>query len=270
MRKLGILLFLLLPASAQSFFGLGVEDRHVFSHGQALPSGLWWGVGLDHNGEWSARLYLRRGGRVNPISLLLSPVGGLPGSYYGGLQLEGGYLPGPEGVYAPFQVAASALAGLEIYLGDQWALFLEALSPLYGPTGPRAGSGLRYYLSGREVHTAVSGTSFRLYLDTMPAWGSQPSLGLAYERDSWALWFRFWFGSPGVGGHVYLEDFLLGAGVGFGGHFGRPVWPTFYAGYRFPLGEALEGQFRLEIPVVSELILALGLIAPRFVLVFPL
>ena len=62
MRKLGILLFLFLPTSAQSFLGLGVEDRHVFSYGQASPSGLWWGVGLDHNGEWSARLYLRRGG----------------------------------------------------------------------------------------------------------------------------------------------------------------------------------------------------------------
>ena len=119
MWKLVLFLFLLLPASAQSFFGLGVEDRHVFSHGQASPAGLWWGVGLDHNGEWSARLYLRRGGLVNPMSLLLSPLGGLPGSYYGGLQLEGGYLPGPEGVYAPFQVAASALAGLEIYLGNQ-------------------------------------------------------------------------------------------------------------------------------------------------------
>jgi hypothetical protein len=93
---------------------------------------------------------LWRGGLVNPISCFFRS-GGLPGSYYGGLQLEGGYLPGPEGVYAPFQVAASALAGLEIYLGDQWALFLEALGPLYGPTGARAGSGLRYYLSEAVV-----------------------------------------------------------------------------------------------------------------------
>jgi hypothetical protein len=186
MWKLVLFLFLFLPASAQSFFGLGVEDRHVFSHGQASPAGRWWGVGLDHDGEWSARLYLRRGGLVNPINLLLSPLGGLPGSYYGGLQLDGGYLPGPEGVYAPFQVAASALAGLEIYLGDQWALFLEALGPLYGPTGARAGLGLRYYLSGRELYTAASGAPFRLYLDTMPAWGGQPILGLAYEIPSCA------------------------------------------------------------------------------------
>jgi hypothetical protein len=270
MWKLVLFLFLLLPASAQSFFGLGVEDRHVFSHGQASPAGLWWGVGLDHDGEWSARLYLRRGGLVNPISLLLSPLGGLPGSYYGGLQLEGGYLPGPEGVYAPFQVAASALAGLEIYLGEQWALFLEALGPLYGPTGARAGSGLRYYLSGRELYTAASGAPFRLYLDTMPAWGGQPILGLAYEMGSWAFWFRLWRGSPGVGGHVYLEDFLLGAGMGFGGPFSRPIWPVLNTGYRFPLGEALEGQVRLEIPLVPEAILALPLYAPRFVLAFPL
>ena len=80
MWKLVLFLFLLLPASAQSFFGLGVEDRHVFSYGQASPAGLWWGVGLDHNGEWSARLYLRRGGLVNPFGLPLSPLGGLPGS----------------------------------------------------------------------------------------------------------------------------------------------------------------------------------------------
>ena len=58
--------------------------------------------------------------------------------------------------------------------------------------------------------------------------------------------------------------------MGFGGLLGRPVWPAFYGGYRFPLGEALEGQFRLEIPVVPEAILFLGLLAPRFVLVFPL
>jgi hypothetical protein len=69
---------------------------------------------------------------------------------------------------------------------------------------------------------------------------------------------------------VYLEDFLLGAGMGFGGPFSKPIWPALYAGYRFPLGEALEGQVRLEIPLVPEAILALPLYAPRFVLAFPL
>jgi hypothetical protein len=45
MWKLVLFLFLLLPASAQSFFGLGVEDRHVFSTARPrlLVSGGEWG-----------------------------------------------------------------------------------------------------------------------------------------------------------------------------------------------------------------------------------
>ncbi len=218
------------------------------------------------------RLYLRRSGPVNPIDPLLFSLLGFPGAYYGGVQLEGGYLPQPEPVYAPLQVAASAVVGLEAYLGDRWALFLEALEPFYGPAGARAGLGLRYYLSGREVYTPTSGSNnpFRVFVDTMPNWGGRPALGLAYEQGSWALWFRVWLRSPGAGVHVYLDRFLLGGGVGFGGLWDRPLWPTFYVGYRFPLGEALEGQLRLEVPVVPEAIMALGVIAPRFVLVFPL
>ncbi|BFH75135.1 hypothetical protein TthTF19_02900 [Thermus thermophilus] len=85
MRRWSALFLFLALVQAQSFFGLGAVDRNVFGFGQAFPAGLWWRVGVDHNLEASAHLYLRRGGVEDP---LLGP--GFPGAYYLGLGVEGG------------------------------------------------------------------------------------------------------------------------------------------------------------------------------------
>lgn len=233
-------LALLSLAQAQTFFSLSAVDRSLFAFGQALPGGVWWRVGVDHNLEGSAYLYLRRGGVVDP---LLGALGlGFPGAYYLGLGVEGG----------PSGAQPSGLLGLEAFLGESFALFLEGMAPLYGPGGGHFGLGLRYYPSGREVFTPSLDPQgrFRLYVP-FPA-GLPLTPALAYEEGGYALWLGGWacagFGAlfPALGAQAYLGDAFLGLGLG---HLTGDAWMAFpYLGYRFPLGEGVEGQVRLQAP----------------------
>lgn len=251
-------------AFAQSFLGLVVEDRGLLSYGQASVRGYWFRLGADHNLEWSAHAYLRRGGVTNPLLPALGVVGlGWPGAYYAGLGLEGGNLPGPEGGYAPLRVGLSALWGMELYLGDRWALVLEALAPLYGPAGARAGFGVRYYPSGREAYTEWEGGNWRLYASGVGVGSFLPLLALAYEGEGWALWatpqltlplwgdaFPLGFGLQ-AGGHAYLGSFYLGLQGGFVWGMG-PLYVGPYLGYRVALGPGLEGRLALLWPAVFD------------------
>ncbi|WP_347241199.1 hypothetical protein [Thermus sp.] len=237
-----VALFALLSlAQAQFFFGLSAVDRSVFSLGGALFGGVWGRVGVDHNLEYSAHLYLRRGGTVN-LLFPLFPLWGSPGAYYLGLGVEGG------------PVRPSALLGLEAFLGESFALFLEGLAPLYGlrPRGGHFGLGLRYYPSGREAFTPSLDPQgrFRLYVPVPTGRPLTPAL--AYEGEGYALWlggWAFWvFGAlfPALGAQAYLGDAFLGLGVGY---LAGDAWMAFpYLGYRFPLGEGVEGQVRLQAP----------------------
>lgn len=127
MQRWSALFLLLGLAQAQGFFGVGAVDRNVFGFGQAFPAGLWWRVGVDHNLEGSAYLYLRRGGVVDP---LLGALGlGFPGAYYLGLGVEGG----------PSGAQPSGLLGPEAFLGEGFAIFLEGMGPVYIAGGPTSG-----------------------------------------------------------------------------------------------------------------------------------
>ncbi|AAS81734.1 hypothetical protein [Thermus thermophilus] len=240
MQRWSALFLLLGLAQAQGFFGLGAVDGNVFGFGQAFPAGLWWRVGVDHNLEGSAYLYLRRGGVVDP---LLGALGlGFPGAYYLGLGVEGG----------PSGARPSGLLGLEAFLGEGFAIFLEGMGPVYIAGGAHFGIGLRYYPSGREAFTPLLDPErrFRLYVP-IPT-GRPVVTALAYEGEGYALWLGGWgfgvFGAlwPALGAHAYLGDAFFGLGTGY-----RPgdAWVAFpYLGYRFRLGEGVEAQLRLQTP----------------------
>ena len=180
MQRWSALFLLLGLAQAQGFFGLGAVDGNVFGFGQAFPAGLWWRVGVDHNLEGSAYLYLRRGGVVDP---LLGALGlGFPGAYYLGLGVEGG----------PSGARPSGLLGLEAFLGEGFAIFLEGMGPVYIAGGAHFGIGLRYYPSGREAFTPLLDPErrFRLYVP-IPT-GRPVVTALAYEGEGYALWLGGW------------------------------------------------------------------------------
>jgi len=243
MRRWAVLLLLLAVAQAQSFFSLSAVDKSVFGFGQALPAGLWWRVGVDHNLEASAHLYLRREGLTNPLFPRLGFMGlGLPGAYYLGLGVE----VGSDGR------RVSGLVGLEAFLGEGFAVFLEGMGPVLDVGRAHFGVGLRYYLSGREAFTPVFDPErrFRLYVP-IPT-GTPVVAALAYEEEGYALWLGGWafslFGAlwPALGAHAYLGDAFFGLGTGY-----RPgdTWVAFpYLGYRFRLGEGMESQLRLQAP----------------------
>ncbi|GAB5603729.1 hypothetical protein FJNA_22550 [Thermus sp. FJN-A] len=238
MRRWAALLLLLAVAQAQSFFSLSAVDKSVFGFGQALPAGVWWRVGVDHNLEASAHLYLRREGLTNPLFPLLGFTGlGFPGAYYLGLGVEGD----ASGVHL------SGLLGLEAFLGEGFAVFLEGMAPVSRFSGPHFGVGLRYYPSGREAFTPVFDPErrFRLYVPGPVL----TTAALAYEGEGYALWlggWPFWPSRapwPALGGQAYLGDAFLGFGVSYT-PWGWDLSP--YVGYRFPLGEGVEAHLRLQ------------------------
>lgn len=237
------LLALFSLAQAQSFFSLSAVDKSVFGFGQALPAGVWWRVGVDHNLEASAHLYLRREGLTNPLFPYLGFMGlGLPGAYYLGLGVE----VGSDGR------RVSGLVGLEAFLGEGFAVFLEGMGPVLDVGEPHFGVGLRYYPSGREAFTPIFDPErrFRLYVP-IPV-GTPVVAALAYEEEGYALWLGGWafslFGAlwPALGAHAYLGDAFFGLGTGYGLGDAWMVFP--YLGYRFRLGEGMEGQLRLQAP----------------------
>ena len=142
--------------------------------------------------------------------------------------------------------------GLEAFLGEGFAIFLEGMGPVYIAGGAHFGIGLRYYPSGREAFTPLLDPErrFRLYVP-IPT-GRPVVAALAYEGEGYALWLGGWgfwgFGAlwPALGAHAYLGDAFFGLGTGY-----RPgdAWVAFpYLGYRFRLGEGVEAQLRLQTP----------------------